>query len=428
MIAIIGAGLSGLSAALELTKKKQKFLLLDSANEVGGKLKTINWSNFNLDIGFQVLLSAYPSLAQIISADEFTSLNPYYFESGALILKEGKIYTLSDPMQNPKDFLKTLFCPLITLKDKLKIILLKNELKEYSYDEIWQKTSWQAQSTLEFLQTKGFSEKFIDNFAKPFWGGVFGNNSLLQNANCFVFCFKAFSEGKVFIPAKGIQELPKILQKKIPLEMLKLNSEVSSIQAENHKFKIILQDKKYYIVDSIILATELEKTNTLLNLPNENFEYDLREKYHNLYFVSKVSLYSGKKIFLNANPQAIINNGVQISNLNSHNNQTEYLISTTVLKETCCPKACIQELEALFPQAKNQITFLKSFEISGANSLFKQNHENTKIRQSSIQNLKACLPSNIFLAGEYLSQNCSQENSIKTGFKAAQECLEKFTT
>ena len=163
-------------------------------------------------------------------------------------------------------------------------------------------------------------------------------------------------------------------------------------------------------------------------MPNENFEYDLREKYHNLYFVSKVSLYSGKKIFLNANPQAIINNGVQISNLNSHNNQTEYLISTTVLKETCCPKACIQELEALFPQAKNQITFLKSFEISGANSLFKQNHENTKIRQSSIQNLKACLPSNIFLAGEYLSQNCSQENSIKTGFKAAQECLEKFTT
>lgn len=419
MIVIIGAGLAGLSAALELSKKKQKFLLLDASPEVGGKLKTINWSGFNLDFGFQVLLSAYPSLAQIISAEEFTSLSPNYFDGGALIFKEGKTYTLSDPLQNPEDLFKTLFCSLITIPDKFRLLLLKQELKEYSFEEIWQNVSWTEQSALDFLKAKSFSKSFIENFAKPFFGGVFANNFLNARANCFLFCFKAFSEGRTFIPANGIQELPKMLRKKIPLEMLKLNSQVQSIQDENQKFKITLANQKYYIAEAIILATEIEQAYQVLGLDLPLSIDDLREKYFNLYFVSKISLYKDKKIFLNANPEASINHLVQISGL-----KEEYLISATILKSNYSIPACIQELEQLFPHAKDQISFLKAFEISGLNSLLKQDYQNYQKLQNLIEKLKMQLPKNIFLAGEYLTENCSQENSIKSGIKAATEYLE----
>ena len=59
-IYIVGAGLSGLVAALELEKSGFEPVILEASDRVGGRMKTDEVDGFRLDHGFQVLNTAYP--------------------------------------------------------------------------------------------------------------------------------------------------------------------------------------------------------------------------------------------------------------------------------------------------------------------------------------------------------------------------------
>ncbi len=435
VIAIIGGGLAGLSAALCLSEEKAKFSLYESSDSVGGKLKNINWSGFLLDHGFQVLLSAYPFLQKIISPQEFTDLNPCYFDAGAIICQGGKNHILADPFREKKDFVPAVLSPVASLKDKALTFFLKLKLSSLSFDQILSNEEWSTKSTSVFLKEFGFSEKYISNFLRPFFGGVFGCDPADVRANCFAFCFKAFGEGKAFLPLEGIAKLPQILARKLPESSINLNSEIKSIDLvlQEGKVKINLADGKQLFVDGVIVATELESAYKLFDFQLQVPE-SFRVKYFNLYFVSQIALYKQKKIFLNANPNALINNGVQITNVSPFlsEDKEKHLISVTVLRndvpEADLPKLCQEELENLFPEAKGQIEFLKKFEIAGPASLLNQSVDYWSEWQSLTQNLRAKLPPNIVLAGEYLTANCAQETTINSGTNAAKQILEYLKT
>lgn len=57
---IIGAGVSGLIAAYELEQEGHQPIIMERTGSVGGRVKTVKKNGYNLDLGFQVLLSAYP--------------------------------------------------------------------------------------------------------------------------------------------------------------------------------------------------------------------------------------------------------------------------------------------------------------------------------------------------------------------------------
>ena len=451
---IVGAGLAGLAAAHELNKAREKFLLFEKTDSVGGKLTTIqkeiNSQNYSLDLGFQVIPSAYPSLQEIISPDSFTKLNPCYFDSGAILLRDGKSYSIGDPFQDASSLFdalwNTLLNPLLSLEDKIRTLILRQELGKYSLHDILGVKSWQEQSALAFLQERRFSDLFLNNFAKPFFCGVFGDNSLGIRASNFAFTLKAFSQGKVFIPAAGIQRLPELIAESLPKESIKLQTTATSIKAEENgkKLKVFLGSDKYVLADAVILAVEPETLIEILGLTDltetikeliEDLgsENSFRVKYHNLYFTSSISLNTGKKIFLNCNPGALINNGVQISEIQKNRSiceeGQEHLISVTVLNSKVesknLPQTCIDELETLFPQTKGQIEFLESFEIKEKNSLFQQTPVNYERIGKLREAIMAKLPPNVFLAGEFMSENCSQEMSIQSGLQSARLILGK---
>ncbi len=56
-VAIIGAGLAGLSAAKEFEKHNIDYLLIEKEDIVGGKQKTSLINGYQCDHGFQILLT-----------------------------------------------------------------------------------------------------------------------------------------------------------------------------------------------------------------------------------------------------------------------------------------------------------------------------------------------------------------------------------
>ena len=60
-IHIIGAGISGLIAAQVLENYGYAPIVIEASDRVGGRVKTDRVNGYQLDHGFQVLLSAYPA-------------------------------------------------------------------------------------------------------------------------------------------------------------------------------------------------------------------------------------------------------------------------------------------------------------------------------------------------------------------------------
>ena len=66
---IIGAGVAGLVAAIELEKHGYSPIILEATDRIGGRVKTDNLNGYPADHGFQVLLTAYPEAQRYLDYD-----------------------------------------------------------------------------------------------------------------------------------------------------------------------------------------------------------------------------------------------------------------------------------------------------------------------------------------------------------------------
>ena len=95
-IHIIGGGISGLIAAKVLEEHGIYPILLEATDRVGGRVKTDIVSGYQLDHGFQVLLTAYPAAQKYL---DFKALELQKFMPGATIFKNKKQVTIGDPLR-----------------------------------------------------------------------------------------------------------------------------------------------------------------------------------------------------------------------------------------------------------------------------------------------------------------------------------------
>ncbi len=97
-VAIIGAGLAGLSCALSLEAAGLSVTLLEASDAPGGRVRTDLVDGFRLDRGFQVMLTAYPEAKRLL---DYRALQLKPFEPGALVWHGGKFHRFADPFRNP---------------------------------------------------------------------------------------------------------------------------------------------------------------------------------------------------------------------------------------------------------------------------------------------------------------------------------------
>ena len=403
-IAVIGAGVSGLIAALTLEKEGYSPTIYEATDRVGGRVKTDIVEGYQLDHGFQVLLDAYPMAQKYL---DYGQLELQKFLPGAQVFRNGQSSIIGDPLRSLSLLIPTLSSSIGTFGDKLKVLKLNMALKKKSLEEIFEETET---STLDYLKSFGFSEAMISQFFKPFFSGIFLEPELATSSRMFQFIYKMFGSGLAVLPKAGIGAIPEQLHHKLQHSKIVFNSAVESCTDE----KITFSNGKIVFTDYTIIATDASPL--VPNLRKQQLDWHASDT---LYFTTKTRKIDKELIGLVSDQRALINNIFYHTTLETTQKGDEELLSVTVVKKhNLTEYQLIQKVKEDLEMFCGITTerYLKHYPIKMALPKL------TDIRYS-LMPTETRLTETTFLAGDYLL-NGSLNAAMLSGEMAAKGVLE----
>lgn len=303
-VIIIGAGMAGLTCACYLHRAGRPVLVLEAADAVGGRVRTdVTPEGFRLDRGFQVLQTRYPEVQHLL---DYGALQLQAFRSGAVIrLPDGKQTVLVNPLQQPTAAISALTSRVGTLADKLRLASLAQHVRGATNGQLLSRNSTNELDTLTFLRQYGWSEQIINNFFRPFFGGVYLDRSLSTAANFFEFVFKQFVEGDAAIPALGMQQIPEQLAARLPTGSVRLHTRVAAIRDA----AVELTTGETLAAAAVVVATDGEAAARLLPATNTDTPALRWRSTTCTYFAGPaLAAQPDKLLRLNASPDALAHN------------------------------------------------------------------------------------------------------------------------
>jgi phytoene dehydrogenase-like protein len=303
-VIIVGAGLAGLTCAKVLVERGVEGVVFEASDGVGGRVRTDERDGFLLDRGFQVYFTAYPVSRRHLDHE---ALNLRAFDPGAIVCRGGKKDVLSDPLRDPKALLPSLLSDAATFSDKLETLKLAAKSVVESAEAAG-KLDGVDVSSLEYLRSEGFSERIVDDFYRPFYGGIFLDRSLSTSSRVLRFTFKMLAIGKTAVPDRGIGEIPKQLAARLPLGAVRANSPVRSLLREGGRIVGVEAAGEEHEADAVVVATDAPVAERLAGVAAPEGSVGQLCVYY-----AASGLGSGKKLVLNAEDGGFVNNAVEIS-------------------------------------------------------------------------------------------------------------------
>ena len=301
-VIIIGGGLAGLSCAVQLADSGVDSAVLEATDRVGGRVRSDVINGFTLDVGFQVLLTAYPSCQKLL---DYPALRLRYFDPGALIRQSGRFTELADPWRNPGRAWATATNPVGSVADKLRIWRLRSKTCRGSLAELYERPH---QTTEQYLRDFGFSERMLDQFFRPFIGGVFLDESLSVSSRMLEFVFRMFSMGGIAVPAEGMAAIPRQMAERLPRGTINLQSSVVRLEGN----RVVLANGDSLTGDHVVIATESNAAARLLELPEIQTSWN---ETSTLYYSSPQCEQKYKSLILRGDESGPIQTATIISNV-----------------------------------------------------------------------------------------------------------------
>jgi len=403
---IVGAGIAGLTCANVLRERGAEVAVFESSDGVGGRVRTDEQNGFLLDRGFQVYFTSYPVAGRHL---DYGELDFRDFDPGAIVRRGSEESVLSDPLRDPKALVPSLLSDAATLGDKLRTLDLAARTHAVG-------TSTGAEdgetdtSILEYLKLAGLSERFIDSFFRPFYGGITLNRELSTSARVLRFTLRMLATGRTVVPALGMGEIPRQLASRLPEGAIHLDSPVEDLLREGERVAGVSVAGDEHEADAVVVATDAPAAGDLTGeaVPEEA--------------VGEVCIYyetdglgSGKKILLNAEDGAFVNNAAEMSNISEkYAPPDRHLLYAVALTGMDLPdeelyRRGIEDLSRWYPDADfrplslRRIPYGQFAQPPGVHSALPENRTQTP---------------GLVLAGEY-TEDSSINGSVLSGEKAA---------
>ena len=227
-VVIIGAGLAGLRAA-ELLADRAEVVVLEAAEQVGGRIRTDQIGGFLLDHGFQLLNPAYPAAR---SAFDLDRLQLGSFAAGVISTSNQGSAMLADPRRDPGSLPKTV---ATSLSGHLGAPWHQAAFAAYvlgcsraSMAKLRQRPDISIGAALRAAGVRG---RVLDRVVQPFLAGVLADTELVTSRRYADLVLRSFGRGVPGVPAAGMQALPEQIAARLPDNTLFTGSAVTAIRA-----------------------------------------------------------------------------------------------------------------------------------------------------------------------------------------------------
>ncbi len=335
-IVVIGGGIAGLVCAIELTRAGRSVTLLESAPEVGGRVRSTVRDGFVIDHGFQVLFTAYPTLTRYL---DLVALEPRRFMPAARIVSRDGVSIIGDAFRDPAVLIDSIMATSVSIVDKFRFVLLRQLAAGLSDDECYS-SKYANVSTRDFLADYGFSERAINDFFAPFYGGILLDRSLSTSASALMFTFKMLASGETVVPAAGMGAITTQLAAALPADVVRVNAAVQqlvmSADATVPRVSgVMLGDGTVLAAAQVVIATDSPNALRLaatagisLNEPQGALGCTT------VYYTAARTPIPGKALWLNAARDAVISHAVTLTDVApEYSSDGRILIAATAVGE-----------------------------------------------------------------------------------------------
>ena len=253
-IGVVGAGISGLAISLAAEKAGHEVVIFESESDIGGRMSSVRFGPYIVDIGFHVLHTAYPSLHRWI---DFSKLEFKAMEKCTETIDPdtGRRKLLADAISMPLKLLPTLRAT--GLRDGLR--LLRWRLASNRKD-IELPLDFKSDKIMDGFKQRGFSDILVQNILRPLFSGITLDPDLEERMSFASFTWAAMSLGSMIMLKGGIQAVPNQLANKLISTQLRLNSKVDAVSS-----KTITCGNLTEKFDKVVLATPQNVSFELLN-------------------------------------------------------------------------------------------------------------------------------------------------------------------
>ena len=371
-VAVIGAGLAGLSAALTLQEAGREVVIYDGSDRVGGRVATDYIDGFTLDRGFQLINAKYPELLRLGVVDELD----FIFAPRTIDVCVGeKRIALGDPRSNP----------LASLNPATGTLIQKLGLVAYLL-----RTADAAKSVEEELSYLG---NLYSRVLKPFLSGVFLTSPASGNAVMGKGLITSFISGKPGLPRKGVGALPAALAARI--QKIELNHRIDSLsQFDNQQ---------------VIVATDLTTAAQLLDIANVPKLAGSTTWYYEV----PQELTGSARLLIDGEHRGPVVNSIVLSNLiSTYAPDGKSLLASTTL-DFASESEVRRHLALMWGAHTGGWSLIAKYDIPKSLPIFAIGNQSAASSQVS---------ENIYVAGDYRTAP-SQNGALLSGRLAAQELL-----
>lgn len=397
-IAIIGAGLAGLSAAKILNDASIEVTVFESKDTVGGRVQSKKRDGFIFDKGFQVFNPAYPTARKLL---DYEQLSLRSFDAGVSVLLNDSDFVLANPLRSP-DLIPKLLTTRTLLKDMLRF-------GQYAASQLQDNDVDSEESAYQALSKAGISETFIWQVLNPFLQGVFLNNSLSSSKSFLDFVLRYFLLGKPTLPANGMGQIPLTLANSLTLTDIRLQTPVEKITE-----RVLQTPTGSETFDKIIVATDSLFLQKHFNIDTPDFHF-VTTWYHTT-DGSRKSLADGRGLLRvdSDSSRGPVINTVPLSHVAStYAPRGKHLISSSTLSTDCS-----EEMERTVRKHLSRLYAIDTTNWECVEVI----HVPHALNKSSTASIPLKLSHHIYLAGDW-TYNTSIEGAMASGVRAATSLL-----